>query len=86
MAMAMERTTDAGRAELISYLGRPDLSHEIIEVLRGIIVDSGAVESVEGLIEKLTYDALQASQSHEIAPDAHDLLSALAASATARKS
>ena len=86
MAMAMERTTDAGRTELISYLGRPDLSHEIIEVLRGIIIDSGAVESVEGLIEKLTYDALQASHSHEIAPDAHDLLSALAASATARKS
>jgi len=86
MAMAMERTTDAGRAELLSYLGRPDLSHEIIEVLRGIIIDSGAVESVEGLIEKLTYDALQASQSHEIAPDSQDLLSALAASATARKS
>jgi len=86
MAMAMERTTDAGRAELISYLGRPDLSHEIIEDLRGIIIDSGAVESVEGLIEKLTYDALQASQSHEISPDSHDLLSALAASATARKS
>jgi geranylgeranyl diphosphate synthase type I len=86
MAMAMERTTDAGRTELLSYLGRPDLSHEIIEVLRGIIIESGAVESVEGLIEKLTYDALQASQSHEIAADSQDLLSALAASATARKS
>ena len=86
MAMAMERTTDAGRNELNSYLGRPDLSHEIIEVLRGIIMESGAVESVEGLIEKLTYDALQASKSHEIASDSQELLSALAASATARKS
>ena len=86
MAMAMERTTDAGRAELLSYLGRPDLSHEIIEVLREIIIESGAVESVEGLIEKLTHDALQASQSQEIASDSRELLSALAASATARKS
>ncbi len=86
MAMAMERTTDAGRTELLSHLGRPDLSHEIIEVLRGIIIESGAVDSVEGLIEKLTYDALQAAKSPEIAPDAHELLSALAASATARKS
>jgi geranylgeranyl diphosphate synthase type I len=86
IAMAMERTTDAGRKELNSYLGRPDLSHEIIEVLRGIIMESGAVESVEGLIEKLTYDALQASKSHEIASDSQELLSALAASATARKS
>jgi geranylgeranyl diphosphate synthase type I len=86
MAMAMERTTDTGRAELLSYLGRPDLSHEIIEVLREIIIESGAVESVERLIEKLTHDALQASQSQEIASDSRELLSALAASATARKS
>jgi hypothetical protein len=49
-------------------------------------MESGAVESVEGLIEKLTYDALQASKSHEIASDSQELLSALAASATARKS
>jgi geranylgeranyl diphosphate synthase, type I len=86
MAMAMERTTDAGRKELSTYLGNPDLSPEVIEKLRGIINESGAVESVEGLIEKLTFDALTASRSEEIAPDSHELLAALAASATARKS
>jgi geranylgeranyl diphosphate synthase type I len=86
MAMAMERTTDAGRAELTAHLGKADLSLEVIEKLRGIIVDSGAVESVEGLIEKLTCDALTAAKSQEIASDSHELLAALAASATARKS
>jgi geranylgeranyl diphosphate synthase type I len=86
MAMAMERTTDAGRKELSTYLGNPDLSPEVIEKLRGIINESGAVESVEGLIEKLTFDALTASRSGEIAPESHELLAALAASATARKS
>ena len=86
MAMAMERTTDAGRAELTAHLGKADLSLEVIEKLRGIIVESGAVESVEGLIEKLTCDALTAAKSQEIASDSHELLAALAASATARKS
>ena len=86
MAMAMERTTDAGRSELTKYLGSAELTSEIIEKLRGIINESGAVESIEGLIEKLTFDALTASRSHEIAADSHELLAALAASATARKS
>jgi geranylgeranyl diphosphate synthase type I len=86
MAMAMERTTDAGRSELTDNLGKADLSLATIEKLRGIILESGAVESVEGLIEKLTFDALSASRSREIAPEAHELLAALAASATARKS
>jgi geranylgeranyl diphosphate synthase type I len=86
MAMAMERTTDAGRSELTDNLGKADLSLPTIEKLRGIILESGAVESVEGLIEKLTFDALSASRSREIAPEAHELLAALAASATARKS
>jgi geranylgeranyl diphosphate synthase type I len=86
MAMAMERTTDAGRKELTTHLGNPELSHEVIEKLRGVITESGAVDSVEGLIEKLTFDALTASRSPEIAADSHELLAALAASATARKS
>jgi geranylgeranyl diphosphate synthase type I len=86
MAMAMERTTDAGRSELTKYLGSAELTSEIIEKLRGIINESGAVENVEGLIEKLTFDALTASRSDEIAADSHELLAALAASATARKS
>jgi geranylgeranyl diphosphate synthase type I len=86
MAMAMERTTDAGRKELSTHLGNPELSLDVIEKLRGIINESGAVDSVEGLIEKLTFDALTASRSPEIAEDSHELLAALAASATARKS
>jgi len=86
MAMAMERTTDAGRHELSTHLGNPELSLEVIEKLRGIINESGAVDSVEGLIEKLTFDALTASKSPEIAEDSQELLAALAASATARKS
>jgi geranylgeranyl diphosphate synthase type I len=86
MAMAMERTTDAGRGELATYLGKPDLSTEIVQKLCDIITECGAVESVEGLIEKLTFDALKAAQSEEIAAEAHELLSALATSATSRKS
>jgi geranylgeranyl diphosphate synthase type I len=86
MAMTMERTTDAGRKDLSGSLGKPDLSFEDIERLRSIITDSGAVESVEGLIEKLTFDALTATKSDEIAPQSRDLLVALAASATSRKS
>jgi len=86
MAMAMERTTDAGRSELNKYLGSAELTSEIIEKLRGIITESGAVESIEGLIEKLTFDALTASRSDEIAEDSQELLAALAASATVRKS
>jgi geranylgeranyl diphosphate synthase type I len=86
MAMAMDRTTDAGRKELSTHLGHPDLSLGVIEKLRGIINESGAVDSVEGLIEKLTFDALTASRSPDIAADSRELLAALAASATARKS
>jgi geranylgeranyl diphosphate synthase type I len=70
----------------LKYLGSAELTSEIIEKLRGIINESGAVENVEGLIENLTFDALTASRSDEIAEDSQELLAALAASATARKS
>jgi geranylgeranyl diphosphate synthase type I len=86
IAMAMERTTEAGRKELTAHLGNQDLTLDTIEKLRAIITESGAVESVEGLIEKLTFDALTAAKSPEIAADSYELLAALAASATARKS
>jgi geranylgeranyl diphosphate synthase type I len=84
MAMTMEAASDAARAELIANLGKPDLTPEKIESLRSLIIETGAVDEVEKLIDRLAQESSDAANSAAIDPQARPFLLALAETAIRR--
>ena len=84
VAMALEAADDAQAEAVRRHLGDPHLGPEGVEVLRTVLVDTGAVARVEALIAELTGDALAALDLAPLDDAACDVLRALAAAATAR--
>jgi geranylgeranyl diphosphate synthase type I len=84
MAMTLEKSQGAARAELVNNLGNPDLSSEKIESLRALIVETGAVADVEKLIDRLGEESRVAANSSAIHADARPFLLALAETAIRR--
>jgi geranylgeranyl diphosphate synthase type I len=84
MAMTMEAASDSARAELIANLGKPDLTPEKIESLRSLIIETGAVDEVEKLIDRLAQESSDAANSAAINPQARPFLLALAETAIRR--
>jgi geranylgeranyl diphosphate synthase type I len=60
VAQAFQRASHAERAVLQRDLGDPDLGDEGVARLRGILVETGALDAVERLIAELTASALAA--------------------------
>ena len=58
-AMAMERASAADAAVLARY-GAPDLDEHDLVALQDVLLASGAVESVEGAIDRLVAEAIEA--------------------------
>lgn len=84
VAMALERATDA-QAELVRrHLGDPRLDDAGVDRLREVLVQTGAVDRVEALIEARTADALAALDKAPVTEEAEEVLRALATAATAR--
>lgn len=86
IAMTLEALEGAAREELLNHLGKPEISIEKIEELRGIITQSGAVEKLENLIEKLTNQSLTAVEDPSIHPSSREFLTYIALSAVKRSS
>jgi geranylgeranyl diphosphate synthase type I len=84
MAMTMEAASDAARTELAAHLGKPDLTPEKIESLRALIIETGAVDQVEKLIDRLAQESSDAANSAAIDPHARPFLLALAETAIRR--
>jgi geranylgeranyl diphosphate synthase type I len=84
MAMTLEKSQGAARAELVNNLGNPDLSSEKIESLRALITETGAVADVEKLIDRLGEESRAAANSSAIHADARPFLLALAETAIRR--
>ena len=84
IAMTLDNLESSKGEELLLHLGSPDISPAKIEELRGLIIESGAVERVENLIEKLTNQSLEAIQSPAISPEAREFLTYMALSAVKR--
>ena len=78
MAMTQDRATAKQEAVIAKYFGDRHLDSEGVEALREIIIETGARDHVEELIEKLTLTALDALNREEIPPAAHALLNELA--------
>ena len=84
MAMTMEKASDSARTELKNHLGRPDLTSEKIDSLRALIIETGAVDQVEKLIDRLADESSIAANSAAIDAQARPFLLALAETAIRR--
>ncbi|MBD8869195.1 polyprenyl synthetase family protein [Nocardioides donggukensis] len=83
VALALDGAEAAPARLLDSSLGRP-LTSEQVEALRGVIVDSGARDQVEAVIDELSRLALDALDAARITDDAREALRELAGAATQR--
>ena len=86
MAMTQDRASAKQEATIANYFGDRRLDSEGVEALRTIIIETGARDHVEDLIEKLTLTALDALNRDEIPQTAHALLSELASIAIGKNS
>jgi geranylgeranyl diphosphate synthase type I len=84
VAYSLERASPAQTETLQSLLGNQFLDSAGIDVLRGIIVETGALQRVESLIDDLVSSAAIALTDTRIAVDARAALSELIIAATAR--
>jgi geranylgeranyl diphosphate synthase, type I len=88
LAVAVERAADprgpdgangaAGAAEILDRVGDPALGPEEIAAIQEVLVDTGAVEAIERLIDELTDRAVDAIDAVDITPAARDELIDLA--------
>jgi geranylgeranyl diphosphate synthase type I len=84
VATAVEAASAVQASLLRRHLGDPALDSRGVEALRQVITDTGALTHVESVIEALTNEALEALGTVELDHPAHEVLTSLAAAATAR--
>jgi geranylgeranyl diphosphate synthase, type I len=80
LAIAVERSARAadGAAPLLDRVGEAGLTDDDIAAIQRVLVDTGAVDEVEGLIDDLTGRAIDAIDAADISPEARDELVDLA--------
>lgn len=83
VAVALKQASPAQEAVVRRHLGDPHLSRPGVDALREVIVETGALDHVETLINALTDQALAALTP--VADPARDVLAQLAVAATARR-
>ncbi len=76
-AIAVQQASDADAAVLARY-GAPDLDEDGVAALQDVLMTSGAVETVEGDIDRLVAEAVQALDGVALADDARQALVELA--------
>jgi geranylgeranyl diphosphate synthase, type I len=86
VGLTLQRADPAGAAQVHRLLGDPDLDAGGVDVLRALMVETGAVEAVEELIARLADEAGEAlsSAGDLISPPARDVLARLVTASTKR--
>ena len=84
IALSRETQTPAQSQTFEKYFGQPELNSEGITALQQIILDSGAKDKIEKLIEELTEKSIAAIASPEFSEEGQQLLTELAHIATKR--
>ena len=85
VAEALTNASPSQAAQVRRRLGDPRLDAEGVAVLREIIVETGALDAVERLVEQLVEEASLALQRADVAEPARAVLSELVEAATARQ-
>ena len=84
VALTLERATDEQAQTVESLLGDPALDTAGVELLRSVIVDTGALDACEQMIGRYAADAEAALDAAPVTLPARDALSELALAVTAR--
>jgi geranylgeranyl diphosphate synthase, type I len=84
IAAAMEGADEPGRELIRARLGDPHLDVDGVEVLREVIVGSGALARTEARIDELTRAAIIALADVDVDPEAAQVLTALTTEVTRR--
>ena len=84
VAMALETATPAQQDLVSRHLGDPSLDAAGVDALREVLVETGAVDRVERMIDERTAQALAALDTAPLAAEATEVLRELARAATAR--
>ncbi|HVW45393.1 MAG TPA: polyprenyl synthetase family protein [Amycolatopsis sp.] len=84
IALGLRQASGDQAAVIADALGKPALSESDVDVVRKILIDSGAVPAVEQRIDELTYTALAALDRAHLTEPAATHLTDLAARATQR--
>src|SRR3954470_1500004 len=85
VAEALTNASPSQAAQVRRRLGDPRLDAEGVAVLREIIVETGALDAVERLVEQLVEEASLALQRADVAEPARVVLGELVEAATARQ-
>ncbi|MFT4165566.1 MAG: polyprenyl synthetase family protein [Microlunatus sp.] len=85
VAHALAHTGATGRALLTSRLGDPQLDDAGVLALQQVIVDSGAREAVEAMIDRAYHEAIAALAEPSISAPGREALTALATAAVRRQ-
>jgi geranylgeranyl diphosphate synthase, type I len=90
LAVAVERAQERGRtgalAEIDAAVGDPGLDETVVDRVRDLLTELGAVQAVEQRIAALTGSALDALSAAEVVEPAASQLAELAIAATRRRS
>ncbi len=84
VALTLERATPAQSDIFGRLLGDPALDPDGVDALREVIVETGALDEAEALIESLLSQSLAALDQTDLEPTGRDVLAALALAATRR--
>jgi geranylgeranyl diphosphate synthase type I len=85
IALTLERSSPAQAETVARLLGDPALDADGVERLRGIIVDTGALDACERMIDRYADEASGALTSAPLTEEARAALSDLTIAATARR-
>ncbi|MFC5382251.1 polyprenyl synthetase family protein [Aquipuribacter nitratireducens] len=84
VALALERATPAQAGQVRRLLGDPGLGPDGVEVLREVLLDTGAADRVEAMIVEDVEAARAALARADVDDDAREVLEGLVVAATAR--
>jgi len=81
-----EATARAGADDgaLLDKVGAPGLSDDDVARIQAVLVDTGALDSIEHRIDRLTGSAIDAIEAADVTPEARDELVDLARYVAAR--
>jgi geranylgeranyl diphosphate synthase type I len=84
IALTLERAGPAQAEAVENLLGDPGLGEAGVEMLRSVIVDTGALDACERMIGRYATDASEALTAARLTAEVHEALSELTVAATAR--
>lgn len=84
VSRALRTASPAQRALLLGNLGDPDLDPGTVDSLREVLVETGAVAAVEGLIDELTDEAFAALDAAGLTSPGAEMVAELARAAVQR--